>query len=224
MDEEVRGRFRARAVAARLTLPDLLVERLLTYYALLTRWNRVVNLTALEDPDAAIDRLLLEPVAAAAHLPLAPTIVDLGSGGGSPAIPLALALGATQLRMIEARSRKTAFLREAVRELGINARVEPSRFDEVLRGTCLPSPAVVSARAVRLGRQSWETIADALGAQSYVALFLGASQRLSPADYPSTLREVGRYPLVPANQSRLMVLTKVFGNVPRGTSGSGRAC
>ena len=217
MDEEVRARFRARAVAARLTPPDPLVDRLLTYYDLLTRWNRVVNLTSLDDPDAAIDRLLLEPVAAAAHLPRAANIVDLGSGGGSPAIPLALALGSPQLDMIEARTRKTAFLREAVRELGINARVKPARFDEVLRDTCLPPPAVISARAIRLARQSWETIAGALGERSYVAVFLGATQRLSPTDYPSTLREVGRYPLVPANQSSVTVLTKVLGNVPRGT-------
>lgn len=218
MDEEVRRRFHARAVAARLTLPDVLVERLLAYYALLTRWNSVINLTSLEDPDAAIDRLLLEPVAAAAHLPGSPHIVDLGSGGGSPAIPLALASGAGDLQMIEARTRKAAFLREAVRELGLQARVESARFDDVLRETQLPSPAVISARAVRLGPESWKLIAEAVTGRSLVALFLGASQRLERADYPSTLRQVGRYPLVPANQSSLMVLAKVVGTVPRGTS------
>jgi len=218
MDEEVRDRFHARAVAARLTVPDVLVERLLAYYALLMRWNSVINLTSLEDPDAAIDRLLLEPVAAAAHLPGSPSIVDLGSGGGSPAVPLALASGAVSLHMIEARTRKAAFLREAVRELALPARVESARFDDVLRETQLSSPTVISARAVRLGPESWKLIANAVTEQSRVALFLGASQRLKHADYPSTLRQVGRYPLVPANQSTLIVLAKVVGSVPRGTS------
>jgi 16S rRNA (guanine527-N7)-methyltransferase len=218
MDEEVRGRLHARAVAAHLTLPDVLVERLLAYYALLTRWNRVINLTSLDDPDAAIDRLLIEPVAAAAHLPGGPRIVDLGSGGGSPAIPLALASAAVSLQMIEGRTRKAAFLREAVRELGLQARVESAQFDDVLRETQLPSPALISARAVRLGFDSWKLIADTLSDGSLVALFLGPSQRLDRTDYPSTLRQVGRYPLVPANQSSLAVLSKVVGRVPRGTS------
>ena len=57
------------------------------------RWNRKINLTALTDPDEAIDRLLLEPLVAARYLPVPgePSLMDIGSGGGSPAIPLKLA-------------------------------------------------------------------------------------------------------------------------------------
>lgn len=217
MDPDFRERLHARAAVAHVKLSDPLLDRLLVYYALLTRWNRILNLTSLDDPDAAIDRLLLEPVAAAAHLPAAAVLVDLGSGGGSPAVPLALALPAVELEMIESRTRKAAFLREVVRELEMNGQVETGRFDDVLRNRQLRSPAVISARAIRLTSAHFQLIATTLPERSFVALFGGSSHRAPAADYPSTLREVGRYPLVPANQSGLTLLTKVSGDVPRGT-------
>ncbi len=62
-----------RAAKAGLFPPDDLVTALAEYYELLSRWNRKINLTALSDPDEAIDRLLLEPLAAARHLPRALT-------------------------------------------------------------------------------------------------------------------------------------------------------
>ena len=64
----VQDRLEARARLAGVDLPAGLMPSLLGYYALLERWNRKINLTSLLDVDLAIDRLLLEPVAAAAHL------------------------------------------------------------------------------------------------------------------------------------------------------------
>ena len=80
-----------------MVIPEPLASQLVVYYQLLSHWNRKINLTSLSDPDEAVDRLLLEPVAAAAVLPANRALIDLGSGGGSPAIPLALALGATRV-------------------------------------------------------------------------------------------------------------------------------
>ncbi|MBW8866026.1 MAG: class I SAM-dependent methyltransferase, partial [Acidobacteria bacterium] len=96
------------------------------YFSLLARWNPKVNLTALPlNPpgDETFDRLFVEPVVAAAHIePLnfrdAPLKwIDLGSGGGSPAIPLKIVRPSWHLTMVEAKERKAAFLREAIRAL-----------------------------------------------------------------------------------------------------------
>src|SRR3954451_7573204 len=95
-----------RAAHAGLVIPDTLATQLAVYYQVLAHWNRKINLTSLSDSDEAVDRLLLEPVAAAAQLPQAVELIDLGSGGGSPAIPLALAIGAPHLVMVESRVRK----------------------------------------------------------------------------------------------------------------------
>ena len=150
MSLELRRLVEDRAGQVGVQIPAVLVDRLVIYYELLARWNRTINLTSLVDPVQAIDRLIVEPVAAAPHLPHGVRLADLGSGGGSPAIPLALALDSTHLLMVESRSRKAAFLREAARELGLNAAVEAVRF-EALRGkpTFAGSADVVSLRAVR---------------------------------------------------------------------------
>ena len=109
----------ARASRAGIAIVPEVAARLVEYYELLERWNRTINLTSLRDRDAAMDRLLIEPIAASAFLPSRPRLMDIGSGGGSPAIPLAIALDAPSLVMVESHGRKAAFLREAARQFEI---------------------------------------------------------------------------------------------------------
>lgn len=112
-----------------------------------------MNLTALplEDPtDETFDRLLVEPLAAAPYVAdSALTWFDLGSGGGSPAIPLKILRTRAKLTMVEAKARKAAFLREAVRAVGLEGVVvENARFEEL--GSDLEGKAkLVTIRAVR---------------------------------------------------------------------------
>ena len=117
MARDTRSRLQKRASRAGLFLNDELADGLIAYYELLYRWNRKINLTALTDGDQAIDRLLVEPVLAARYLPSVSSFLhlDIGSGGGSPAIPMSLAVAGMELRMVEVKARKSAFLREAVR-------------------------------------------------------------------------------------------------------------
>src|SRR5262249_1392955 len=141
-------------------------EPLKTYFRLLLRWNRTINLTALplDGPTAStVDRLFIEPLLAAQLMPDLPNRawLDLGSGGGSPAIPLFLARSELQLVMVEAKERKTAFLREAVRTLGLNARVQCARFED-LADEFSESIGLVTVRAVRRDRRLFETVAEFL--------------------------------------------------------------
>ncbi len=124
-------RLTERSSQAGLDVEPPVASRLVAYYALLEHWNRTINLTSLRNVDDAIDRLLLEPLAAARYLPSQSQLLDIGSGGGSPAIPLAIGLGVTSLVMVESNSRKAAFLREAVRELEMPARVEAARLESL---------------------------------------------------------------------------------------------
>ena len=100
-----------------------LTQALETYFDVLALWNRRMNLTAfqLDAPsEAAIERLFLEPLQAAAALrrPVG-AMIDVGSGGGSPAIPLCLVLSPARVTLVESRSRKSVFLKEAARKLGL---------------------------------------------------------------------------------------------------------
>src|SRR5262249_51742009 len=146
-------RLTRRAGRIGLYLGDDLVDRLVVYYELLSHWNRKINLTALTEPDEAIDRLLLEPVVAARHLRAPnPRLMDIGSGGGSPAIPMKLAVSGMSLTMVEVKARKSAFLREAIRQLQLSStQVETSLYEELLaRPELHEAFDVVSLRAVRV--------------------------------------------------------------------------
>lgn len=203
-------RLLQRATLSDLEIPAGLVRRLSRYYQLLDRWNEKINLTSLVDPDEALDRLLLEPVAAARSLPFGGRLIDLGSGGGSPAIPLALASGAAKLVMVESRERKAAFLREAVRQLDLSiASVETSRFEALAaREDFQGAFDIVSIRAVRVDRQALATAATFLAAGGVVALFRGPSGPDRPAEAPPELVLVSTAQLLRQSNSRLTVLRR----------------
>ena len=210
-----RTRLTRRASKVGLFLPDDLASKLTVYYELLERWNRKINLTSLDDPDQAIDRLLLEPVIAARHLPQgvgALEIMDVGSGGGSPALPLALVGGPrVSLTMVEVKTRKSAFLREAVRQLGlVSARVENTRFEELL---ALPNLHerfdVLSIRAVRIEPRVLMTLQAFLKTGAVILLFRGPSGPDQSTSVMPPLQWVATVPLVQTLRSRLSILRKV---------------
>jgi 16S rRNA (guanine527-N7)-methyltransferase len=209
-----RTRLTRRATKAGAFLTAGVTDKLVAYYELLERWNRKINLTALDDPDAAIDRLLLEPVLAARHLPAGNRVqlMDIGSGGGSPAIPLTLASPSpTDLTMVEVKARKSAFLRESIRSLGLtSARVENSRFEELLAKPELHEQFdALSVRAVRLEPRMLMTLQAFLRPGGTMLLFRGPSGPEQSTSVMPPLEWVATVPLVPALGSRLSILRKL---------------
>ena len=211
-NREFRDRLKRRAKAANLSLETTLAEKLETYYQLLAKWNAKINLSAYRltatGEDDAIDRLLIEPIVAARYVPeRARTLLDAGSGGGSPAIPLALAAPQLHVRMVEVKTRKTVFLREAVRTLAMNADVETSRFEELLaRPELHEALDLVSIRAVRVETKTLNTLQAFLRPGGMLMLFRGStSSMLEPAP---RLQAVGIYPLVESLRSQLVILRK----------------
>ncbi|MEE7548155.1 16S rRNA (guanine(527)-N(7))-methyltransferase RsmG [Xanthomonas sp. Kuri4-1] len=102
---------------------------LLDYLALLARWNRTYNLTAVRDPREMVTRHLLDSLAMHPYLDSG-TLADLGTGPGLPGIPLAITRPRLQVTLVESNGKKARFLREAVRQLGLgNARVAESRAE-----------------------------------------------------------------------------------------------
>jgi 16S rRNA (guanine527-N7)-methyltransferase len=209
---DLRSRLARRAAKSNIFLPDELADGLVSYYELLSRWNRKINLTSLDDPDQAIDRLLLEPIVAARHLPSRAVIhqMDIGSGGGSPAIPMKLAAPQTHLRMVEVKARKSAFLREAVRHLGLeNTFVETARYEELLAHPELHEASeVLTVRAVRLETRVLSSLQAFLTVGGRLLLFRGPSGPDEPNTVVPPLHWVGTYPLVDTLRSRLTVLSK----------------
>ena len=114
---------------AAFALDPALAMPLLAYLALLDRWNRTYNLTAIRDPREMVGKHLLDSLAMHPYLD-AGSLADLGTGAGLPGIPLALAKPGLQVTLVESNGKKARFLREAVRTLGLaNARVAESRAE-----------------------------------------------------------------------------------------------
>jgi len=102
-------------------------HKLMAYLELLAKWNKTYNLTAIRDPLQMISQHLLDALAVRPHLP-AGTLADVGSGGGLPGIPLAIAEPARRVTLNDASHKKAAFLQQAVIELKLaNADVHIGR-------------------------------------------------------------------------------------------------
>jgi 16S rRNA (guanine527-N7)-methyltransferase len=116
-----------------LSLPEGARERLLEYMALLVKWNRTYNLTAIRDPLAMVAHHLLDSLAVLPHLPLTPQrnrLADAGSGAGLPGIPLAIARPDWRVALAESSEKKAAFLRQAAIELRLaNVEVHAGRVE-----------------------------------------------------------------------------------------------
>jgi 16S rRNA (guanine527-N7)-methyltransferase len=116
-----------------LELPAGAPQRLLDYLALLVKWNRTHNLTAIRDPLAMVTHHLLDSLSVLPHLPLAAAgarIADVGSGAGLPGIPLAIARPRWRVALAESSQKKAAFLRQAAIELALdNVEVHEGRVE-----------------------------------------------------------------------------------------------
>jgi 16S rRNA (guanine527-N7)-methyltransferase len=112
-----------------LALSTVQTERFGRYLDLLEKWNRVYNQTAIRDRERVVTHHLLDSLAILPHLK-APRVLDVGSGAGFPGVPLAIANGELRLTLLDSNHKKTAFLRQAVAELGLkNAVVESERVE-----------------------------------------------------------------------------------------------
>lgn len=184
---ELDAGLQALALDAALTAP------LLAYLALLDRWNRTYNLTAVRDPREMVRLHLLDSLAMHAHVPAAGTLADLGSGAGLPGIPLAIAKPALRVTLVESNGKKARFLREALRTLRLgNARVAEARAE------ALAEPAAYDAITAR----ALATLADILAVGAHLLTpegrllaMKGAHPAAEIAALPAGWRAVAVHPL-----------------------------
>jgi len=219
---EFHDRLTRRGRRAGVTISSPLATKLEVYFRLLTAWNAKMNLTGLdltEQAPAAIDRLLIEPLVAAKHATAPVTrMIDIGSGGGSPAIPLALSLSA-HLMLVEAKTRKSVFLREALRALELSdAEVVTSRFEELLsRPSLHEAHDLLTLRAVRVEGSVLMNLQAFVRPGGELFLFRTASGAEAPGSLMPPLSWKATFPLLEDQGSRLVVLSKRLDRAKRST-------
>ena len=210
---DFQGRLSRRARRAGAPLPDRLGERLEIYFRLLSTWNTKINLTGLDLSDPSpetIDRLLIEPLIAAMHVSASTRrVMDVGSGGGSPAIPLALAIPGIDLLLVESKIRKSVFLREAIRALELEAGVVTARFEELLaRPDLHEAHDLLTIRAVRVEPRVLMSLQAFVRPGGHIMLFRGTDGGETLGSTLPQLELRNTYPLTESTRSQLVVLEK----------------
>lgn len=175
--------------------------RLALYKRTLLTWNEKVNLIGPE-ATANLDAHIHEALAAAEILKPAGEVLDFGSGGGLPAIPMAIVAPDARFHLVEADQKKWAFLKHVVRECGLSAVVYGDRLQSVLPR--LPrNLTLVTSRAVGRAEEWLPSLAPHMADGGRVALFEGS------ADAPAvpSFAFAGAFPLPRGESNFLVTLT-----------------
>jgi 16S rRNA (guanine527-N7)-methyltransferase len=210
---EFRDRLARRTRRAKAPITLQMLEPLEGYYQLLAVWNAKINLTALPlDPptDQTFDRLFGEPLAASRDVPDEPLVwFDLGSGGGSPSIPLKIARPRLKLTMVESKERKGAFLREAIRTLGLaDTTVVTGRFEELAAQPGIAGTVdLITVRAVRADGDLFTTVTELLRNGGRFLMFRPSHD---PSPDPAGFKLVKTVPLIDEPASFLSIYQRVF--------------
>lgn len=140
MDMNVfRGQLEQGLTELSLDLDAATIDKLLHYLTLLEKWNKVYNLTAIRDPEEMLVKHLLDSLAIVPHIQ-GQRLIDVGTGGGLPGIPLAICYPERQVDLLDSNSKKTRFLIQAKAELGLkntqvlHKRVESYQPEEAYDG------------------------------------------------------------------------------------------
>ena len=149
-------------------LDDETADKFAVYLSLFVRWNQRINLSSVREEDEILSRHFIESIVVARSLPRQiTTLLDFGSGGGLPGIPIALcrppaSRSPIAVTLAESQGKKAAFLQEAIRVLGINAKVHADRaetlqtsFDCVILRAVEKMPEAVAAAVSLVAPQGW---------------------------------------------------------------------
>jgi 16S rRNA (guanine527-N7)-methyltransferase len=185
-------------------------DRLEHFLALLEKWNRVYNLTAIRDADRTLTHHLLDSLAILPHIE-GPRVLDVGSGAGFPGIPLAILRPDLRVTLLDSHQKKAAFLRQAVVELNLaNADVRAERVESWRADRGFDT--VVSRAFAELG----EFVAKArhlLAPGGVIAAMKGAYPTDELRDLPAGVRtrEVVRLQVPGLRAERHLVLIEAIG-------------
>ena len=145
----LRAPLAAAAQALELNLSDTQLDQLLAYLALISKWNKVYNLTSVRDPQAMltqhlVDSLSLLPPLRRHTQGAAVRLMDVGSGGGLPGVVIAICEPNINVTCVDAVAKKTSFIIQVAAELGLkNLRGEHSRVQQLK----VPPFDVITSRA-----------------------------------------------------------------------------
>jgi 16S rRNA (guanine527-N7)-methyltransferase len=172
------------------------------YLSLILRWSTRVNLTAVRDEEGILSRHFLESIACAKALPEGiRTLLDYGSGAGFPGLPIAICRPEIAVTLAESQGKKAAFLREAVRTLGVPVNVHGGRAESLgERFDC------VTLRAVDRMPEAVAGAAKLVGPSGWLALMTSSGELARLKEAAGTAFTWNDPALLPGSERRLLAL------------------
>jgi len=172
------------------SLPARALDALNAYLALLAKWNRTYNLTAIREPERMVTHHVLDALAVLPHLPARAdlSLLDVGSGCGVPGLPLAIARPGWRVVLLDSNHKKGAFLQQAVIELGlVNAQAVIARVEDYVPAA--PFDVVISRAFSDLATFA-QTSARHLAAGGQLVAMKGVFPDEEVAQLPAGIRVV----------------------------------
>ncbi len=197
--------LKSACLAMSVEFNDDQIDRLLQYHALLIKWNKAYNLTAVRDPDEMIHRHLVDSLSIVPHL-RGKHLLDVGSGGGMPGVIIAVMQPDIEITLLDSNSKKTRFLNHVRMDMQLsNLQVEHVRLEDykpVRKHDCITSRA-------------FATLADMVEKSEYCCETGGyylAMKGLNPVDeiseLPTTVKVTAVTPLqVPGTDGERHLVT-----------------
>lgn len=171
-----RARLEKALGPAASEVADGAIERLAQLDELLLRWGQAIRLVGFKSQDERDRRYFAEALALSRWLPAEGLVMDIGSGGGSPALPLAILRPSVEWTLVESNERKALFLEEAVHTLRLsNVNVVRARYEDLELTSALDA---VTVRGVALGEKALEKIASELAPRGRL-LWISSEARLA---------------------------------------------
>jgi 16S rRNA (guanine527-N7)-methyltransferase len=188
---------------------DDLVGKVEAYLQLLWQWNARINLTAIRDLDATVDKHIVDSLAVLPWLPAGPgRLVDVGSGPGLPGLVLAMVRADLEATLVESNQKKCAFLEAAKRALRLgHVRVAAVRAEQV---TASPGfrPFDIAISRATLDLPDWLELGSSLVRPGGIVIGMeGAERHALPAGAERHVYEV-------ANAERAVVVFHVEHSTP----------
>lgn len=221
--------FVEKLTASGITVDDAVLAKLGDYLARLLAMNARMNLTAIEAPEAAWDRHAFDAltiVPPLARVPAGAKVADVGSGGGVPGIPLAIARPDLAFTLVEATQKKATFLEGVARALGlVNVTVRADRAEALVRGSLRESFDAVTARAVARLDALVPITAPFVRLGGLLLLVKGqkAAEELAEARTALERHHTRHVETIATPTGRIVVLERTVGEAaPKRTRGRGR--
>jgi 16S rRNA (guanine527-N7)-methyltransferase len=187
-------------------LSDHQVEQVIVYLNLLLRWNQKINLTAIRTPEECITRHFGESFLVSRAIPLAGSLLDVGSGAGFPGLALKILHPEITALLLEPTGKKRAFLKEVINTCRLNSvKVSQWTLDELVSQQASEVFDIVTIRAVGSLKRLLTPALETLKLGGHLCLWIGSGQAETISD--DELRVEWKAPMeVPNSQKRQILI------------------